>query len=492
MRIPLDRATADPLYRQIAAYIREAILDGNLLQGTRLPAVRRLAESLGVSRITVENSYAHLEADGLIAKRVGSGAYVLPVFGQKEPSHPPRVSAWPLWQQGPLARTKTYQERYYKAECGMAMQQKMISFAGGIGAPDLFPITDLGRVIQRVIRRGGMEGLTYGEPSGFLQLRKTIAQILASQGLQVRADEILITSGSQQALGIVVQLLLQAGDVVLTEAPTYTGALDLFRSLHLRPVSLAIDEEGMRVDRLEPLLQQYHPKLIYTIPNFHNPTGCCMSSQRRRQLLALARQYNIPILEDDYVGDLRYEGCARPSLKSLDPDGNVIYVSTFSKMLMPDLRIGYLVAQGPVYKSLVSLKCLNDLATSNLMQRSLDAYLSVGSYQSHLRKSCRIYRKRRDCMLRAMHMHFPANIRFMSPQGGFFVWVTFPASMSATAVLDKCLEQGVSFAEGQSFYTEPEDGTHSARFNFAYLTEEDIEEGIERVGRVLAESTGLQ
>lgn len=491
MRIPLDRSSVIPLYQQVATYIRAAILDGNLESGTRLPAIRKLAEGLGVSRITVENSYAHLEAEGLIAKRIGSGAYVLPVSRPKSTLTQPGEPSWPLWQQGPLARTKTYQERYYNGASGMGSQRKMINFAGGIGAPDLFPISDLGRVIQRIIRRAGVDGLTYSEPGGFLQLRQTIAQILSSQGLQAKAGDILITSGSQQALGIVVQLLLQAGDVVLTEAPTYTGALDLFRSLKLRPVSLAVDEEGMRVDRLEPLLQQYHPKLIYTIPNFHNPTGCCLSSPRRRQLLALARQYNIPILEDDYVGDLRYEGCARPSLKSLDPDGNVIYVSTFSKMLMPDFRIGYLVAHGPVYKSLVSLKCLTDLATSNLMQRSLDAYLSVGSYQSFLRKSCRIYRKRRECMLNAMAAYFPANIRYMVPQGGFFIWVTFPASISAESVLDECLQQGVSFAEGTSFYTNPKDGAHAARFNFAYLSEDDIEEGIERVGRILSQKAGL-
>jgi GntR family transcriptional regulator/MocR family aminotransferase len=203
-------------------------------------------------------------------------------------------------------------------------------------------------------------------------LRATIAQVMASQGLQTSPDDLLITSGSQQAIALVCQVLLRPGDCVLVEAPTYAGGLDLFRGLGLKVVGVPMDAEGLRMGALETALQQHHARLIYTIPNFHNPTGVCMSVARRRELLSLAARYNAAILEDDYVGDLRYEGRALPALKSLDPGGQIIYVSTFSKMLMPGLRVGFLSADGPVLAGLARLKRATDLATSSLVQRALE------------------------------------------------------------------------------------------------------------------------
>ena len=257
-------------------------------------------------------------------------------------------------------------------------------------------------------------------------LRETITHILASQGLQTRPENILITAGSQQALSLVSQLLLKPGDVILVESPTYSGALDLFRALGFKVVGIPVDGQGMQVEGLEKLLQQHHPKLIYTIPNFHNPTGTCLNSARRRQLIVLADRYNIPILEDDFVGDLRYEGRTQPALKALDPGGRVIYVSTFSKMLMPGLRVGFLVAEGPIYDCLVNFKRVNDLATSTLIQRALEAYVTVGRYQAHLRRSCQIFRKRRDVMLSAIQRYLPAGVHFDPPQGGLFIWLQLP------------------------------------------------------------------
>src|SRR5512145_2665529 len=187
--------------------------------------------------------------------------------------------------------------------------------------------------------------------------------------------------------------------------------------------AMPMDNQEMQVDKLETLLQQHHPKLIYTIPNFHNPTGTCLSSARRAQLIVLADRYNIPILEDDFVGDLRYEGRTQPALKALDPGGRVIYVSTFSKILMPGLRVGFLVAEGPIYESLVDFKRVNDLATSTLIQRALEAYVTVGRYQSYLRRSCQIFRKRRDAMLSVIQRHLPEEMHLDPPQGGLFMWL---------------------------------------------------------------------
>jgi GntR family transcriptional regulator/MocR family aminotransferase len=241
----------------------------------------------------------------------------------------------------------------------------------------------------------------------------------------------------------------------------------------------------MQVDELEKLLQQHHPKLIYAIPNFHNPTGTCLNGSRRRQLLVLADRYNIPILEDDFVGDLRYEGRTQPALKALDPGGRVIYVSTFSKMLMPGLRVGFLAAEGPVYDCLVNFKRVNDLTTSTLIQRALEAYVTVGRYQAHLRRSCQIFRRRRDAMSAAIKRYLPAEARFDLPQGGLFIWLQLPQDLDTEKLLPLARKEGVDFAPGNGFFPEGAGGRNWLRLNFVAQPPEQINEGIKRLGKAI-------
>jgi GntR family transcriptional regulator/MocR family aminotransferase len=485
MRIPLDHHSTSPLYRQIEAHLRQGILSGKLPPDTRLPATRQLARDLGVSRITVENAYAELEADGLIAGRIGSGTYVLPPHHLQPLAKDAPDTPWPLWQRDVQAKSRISTKITPDELLQASRHPNPISFASGVGAPQLFPADEFRKIIQAVLRRDGTSALEYGDNRGYAPLRSTIAHILASQGLQASPDNILVTGGSQQALALVSQLVLEPGDAILVESPTYGGALDLFHALNLRVVGIPTDERGMQVGRLEKLLQQHHPKLIYTIPNFHNPTGTCLGSQRRRQLIVLADRYNVPILEDDFVGDLRYEGRAQPALKALDPGGRVIYVSTFSKMLMPGLRVGFLAAEGPVYERLVSYKRANDLATSNLMQRALEAYVTVGRYQAHLRRSCRIYRQRRDAMLQAINRHLPAGMHVAPPQGGLFLWLRLPDDLSADELLPLACEKGVAFAPGSDFFLDSTGGEQYMRLNFAVHPPEVIEEGIKRLSRAM-------
>ncbi|MEE4313511.1 MAG: PLP-dependent aminotransferase family protein [Desulfofustis sp.] len=487
MRIVLDKKPGSPIYQQISEFFSQAILTGKLTADTRLPSMRSLAQDLGVSRITVENAYARLEAEGLVASRVGSGTYVLPVLPITVSPSSGDDSAWPVWQQGPLARSKrSLQDSLFRHLADGHGGTDPVYFSGGIGDPCLFPVREFGRVMQRVIRRDGMEGLSYGEPNGYLPLRRTISQVMTSLGICINPENILVTTGSQQALSLVVQALLRSDDMVIVEQPTYNGALDLFEALHIRPIGVPVDEQGMCVEQLEPLLQTYHPKLIYTIPNFQNPTGACLSSSRRRALLALALRYNVPILEDDYVGDLRYDGCTQPALKSLDPCGTVIYVSTFSKMLMPDLRVGFLAADGPIYETLVNLKCLNDLATSNLTQRALNSFLSVGSYQAHLRKTIRIYKKRREAMVAAVDRYLNGCVAYSVPQGGLFLWLRLIGQVDGGALIRQAVDAGVGFAPGAGFFIDKSAGEQFLRLNYAYQTEVSIDKGIRRLAEALA------
>jgi GntR family transcriptional regulator/MocR family aminotransferase len=482
MRIPLDRQSAVPLYQQIKVYLRQGILSGSLAADTRLPASRQLARDLGVNRITVENAYAELEAEGLVFSRLGSGTYVLPP--DPLPSLPKNIpgAPWPLWQQS--IQDKTNGNRLPN-QIKIARHPQPISFASGIGDANLFPAEDFRKVLQTVMRRDGIAALDYGERNGHAPLRESIAHILASQGIQTRSENILITAGSQQALSLVSQLLLKPGDIILVESPTYSGALDLFRALDFKVVGIPVDGQGMQVEELEKLLQQHHPKLIYTIPNFHNPTGTCLPGPRRRQLLVLADRYNVPILEDDFVGDLRYEGRTQPALKALDPGGRVIYVSTFSKMLMPGLRVGFLAAEGPIYDCLVNFKRVNDLATSTLVQRALEAYVTVGRYQAHLHRSCQIFRRRRDAMISAIQRYLPASVSFDPPQGGLFLWLQLPENVASEKLLPLAWEEGVDFAPGNGFFPDGIGGKNWLRLNFVAQAPDQINEGIKRLGKAI-------
>lgn len=485
MRIPLDRQSEIPLYKQIKSYLQQGILSGSLAADTRLPASRQLAQDLGVNRITIENAYAELEAEGLVYSRLGSGTYVL----APEPllSLPKNTSdtPWPLWQQSVLAQEKVTRSKLSDLKRDPTQYPKLISFASGIGDASLFPAEDIRKALQSVMRRDGIAALDYGERNGYGPLRESIAHILASQGIQTQPENILITAGSQQALSLVSQLLLNPGDVILVESPTYSGALDLFHSLGFKIVGIPVDAQGMQVDGLEKLLQQHHPKLIYTIPNFHNPTGTCLTTPRRRQLLVLAERYNIPVTEDDFVGDLRYEGHTQPALKALDPGGCVIYISTFSKMLMPGLRVGFIAADGPVYDALVNFKRIHDVATSALVQRALEAYVTVGRYQTHLRRSCQIFRKRRDVMIAAIQRYLPAAVRFDTPQGGLFIWLQLPKGLIAEELLPFAWEEGVDFAPGNPFFPDDVQGSHWLRLNFVAQEPEQIEVGIRKLGKAI-------
>ncbi|KAF0194102.1 MAG: GntR family transcriptional regulator [Bacillota bacterium] len=477
MRMPLNPNSTQPLYRQIHGYLRQSILSQSLPPNTRLPATRQLAKDLGVSRITVENAYADLVADGLASTQVGSGTFVLPPYTINNPkaSHEP----WPLWQHEfacvPLELCE---------QVSSSCHPRQISFAEGSADPSLFPIDEFRRTMASVMRQAPHASLDYGEPRGFLGLRTNIAHILSSQGIMIPPTNVLITVGSQQAITLVIQVLLKPGDVILVESPTYGKALELFSAFHLKVVSIPIDKDGMKTELLEGILQAYHPKLIYTIPNFQNPSGASLSGRRRRELVSLASRYNVPILEDDFVGDLRYDGCAQPALKSLDTSGGVIYVGTFSKMLMPGLRIGFVVAEGPIYGALVKRKYVQDLATPNLVQHALDAYVSIGRYQTHLRRSCRVYRKRRDAMAQAIGRYLP-QVDVDIPQGGLFMWLRLPQELTATELLPLAWKEGIDFALGENYCADGS-GSNYLRLNFAALSVEEIEEGIRRLGVTLA------
>ncbi len=483
MHIPLDRDSDMPLYMQIIKFIKEQIESGALAPEFRLPSTRSLAQSLGVNRITVINAYAELEAQGLVYGKTGSGYYVdeLDLGLYRSTSEPSNSTDWPLWQQSLLSRGWTPVSSELDRLSHSIESSDLINFSYGVGESRLIPADDFRKALVSVLRRDGEAALGYGDRRGYAPLRETISQILASQGVRANPDNILITSGSQQAVALVAHLLLRPGDVALVESPSYSGVIDLFRSIDVRLLGIPVDEQGMQLDRVEDALRTSRPKLIYTIPTFHNPTGVCMTSQRRRQLIELAERYDIPILEDDFAGDLRYEGRIQPALKVLDPGGRVIYVSTFSKMLAPGLRVGFLAAEGPVYESLVACKRANDLATSNLIQQALHEYITVGRYQAHLRRACQVYGQRRDAMLASLGEHMPSGVTWHKPLGGLFVWLKLPDNLSANELYPLALKEKVIITPGSYFYPGARHQPY-LRLNFVSNPVEMIEVGVQRLG----------
>lgn len=472
MSLRIDPSSSLPLYRQIEDWFRAAIAAGNLGPGTRLPSSRTLADELGVSRITVDRAYGELMAEGIVETK-GSGGTV--VTRRTPAMERPR----PRWQDAALAR-------HGAAERGLPATPPdpsgaTIDLSGGLGDPSLFDLAAFNRVLNTVRLRDGVRALDYGDPQGFAPLRHVISGILASQGLVAPPEQILVTAGSQQAITLVASCLLRAGDTVLVERPTYNSALALFRVLGLHVVSVPLDSRGMRLDAAERAIQDHRPRLIYTMPTYQNPTGVSMDLARRRGLLELAVRHDIPVLEDDFVGDLRFEGRGHPTLKALDQSGHVIYVSTFSKMLLPGLRTGYLVLDGPVFTLLAEHKRVTDLASATLIQRALAEYVGVGRYQNHLKRSVRLYRARRDAATAAL-ARVPG-LRWSSPAGGMFLWLEAPGLREGGDLATLAAEAGVKLAPGGMFFDDAAQGRRFARMNFALAAEAVLEEAVERLSR---------
>jgi 2-aminoadipate transaminase len=382
----------------------------------------------------------------------------------------------------------------------LTQRTDIISFAGGLPAPELFPVAEFQAATDRVLSGHGRKALQYSTTEGYEPLREYIVDKMAQYGIQATPENVLITSGSQQALDIIGKVLINAGDLILTERPTYLGALQAWRAYQAEFVSVPIDNDGLNTDQLKEALDA-GPKFMYILPNFQNPGGVTLSLERRRALVNIADHYGIPLIEDDPYGELRFEGEHLPPLVTLDAEnfnsripsgnsvgnysGNVIYLSTFSKTLAPGLRLGWIVAPTDVLQHCVMAKQGMDLHTSGFVQMVAHEVVKDGFLREHVRQLRRVYRERRDVMLDAMAHHFPPDVHWTRPHGGLFLWVTLPETVNASLVLEKAVTNKVAFVPGTAFY--PDGGGHNTfRLNFSNAQPEQIMSGIQRLGEVLA------
>jgi 2-aminoadipate transaminase len=371
-------------------------------------------------------------------------------------------------------------------------QPDVISFAGGLPAPEAFPLTEVRRVSDRILRDRGAQALQYGPTEGHRPLREAIAERVVSQGYSVTADHVLVTTGSQQALDLVGKVFLDPGDAVAVESPTYLATLQAWRAYGARYCGVESDQDGMDVDHLGALLPE-RPKLVYCVPNFQNPRGVTLSLARRKALVALVSHAGVPVVEDDPYGELRFGGEPLPSLLSLTmtspghdaPYGDtVISLGTFSKILAPGLRVGWVVAAREVIAQLTRAKQGTDLHTASLNQMIACEMLQSGFLAEHRKAIVGTYRERRDTMLAALAAHFPSGARWTHPEGGMFLWVELPERIDAAALLRRALERRVAFVPGQAFHADGR-GANTLRLNFSNASPQQIREGIERLGRAV-------
>jgi 2-aminoadipate transaminase len=412
------------------------------------------------------------------------------------PSRRPRSTTRDIQRYGALfaERTKVMKSSAMRDLMALTERDDVISLAGGLPDTSTFPADSYAALMSEVAASSCARALQYGPTEGLSVVKRCVAQVMRAEGMEADEDEMLVTTGGQQVIDLVCKTLLDPGDVVVCEAPTYPGAIPTFSTYQATVVQVTMDRDGMRTDELERTLDELdrsgqRPKFIYTVPNFHNPAGVTLSLERRHDMVRIASERELLVLEDNPYGLLRYEGTPLPTLHSLD-DEFIIYAGTFSKILSPGVRLGWACAPAPVLAKMNLGKQAADLCSSSISQYFVSAFFEAGGWEAYVRSVNEIYRRRRDVMLDALAEHFPREAQWTHPQGGLFLWSTLPDYIDTTDLLARALEEHVAFVPGRAAYVDGRGGS-SMRLNFSGVSGDDIREGIRRIGEVVREQVDL-
>ncbi|MCI8512196.1 MAG: PLP-dependent aminotransferase family protein [Lachnospiraceae bacterium] len=367
-------------------------------------------------------------------------------------------------------------------------QPSFISFAGGNPSPETFPNEELAEIAFKVLKENSVACLQYGVSNGILPLREYIAEQMTAEGVPTEVENVVITSGSQQSMDLLSRAVLNPGDRVLVESPTYVAALKIFSIYGARVEAVASDDEGLIPEALQEKLEEGPVKLLYLIPNFQNPTGITLPWERRKQIMEIVKNHNVLVIEDDPYGKLRYSGEPVPHMKTLDTEGQIAYFGSFSKIIAPGLRVAYVVCQEAIAQKLVLGKQNNDMHTPNLTQFIVNEFCRRGRLAPHIEDCCCVYKKKRDTMLSLLNEHFPKEIYWTKPDGGLFLWSKLPEGYSSMKLLEYAIPAKVAYVPGDSFFAD-ESGVNTMRLNFSNASEADMEKGLrllgEQIGRYL-------
>ena len=469
LAIDLAQDRTEPLHVQIADALRGQFERGAVRPGEHLPTSRNLAQNLGVSRSTVVRAYEQLTREGWIEGRVGKGTLVS--------DRASAAKGRPNWDLFLTERVRG-QKPEYADVLRMLSQSDLLSFAGGLPAPEFYPEEAFQQITSEVLHQQGPKLLQWCPVDGYPPLRSWIAERIGCT-----PESVLVSSGSTQGLHLIAQAFVEPGDAVLIEAPTYSGALRAFRTAGARLVSVSCNDAGIDLEELESTLERVRPKFLYVVPTYHNPTGGLLTADARRRLLAICAQHGVPIVEDDAYAALRYDGPHVPTLRSLDDHGLVIYVSTFSKAVFPGLRVGWLAVPEDLVRRLSALRNVIDLFTNSLAQGALYEFCKRGLLDAHLSRVRPFYAERRDAMAAALRRYCPS-IEFVVPHGGLFIWAKLPPGIDSRRLLEEAVQLGLGFMVGSLFYAE-RGGTDHIRLCFACHGPEAIAAGIRKLGLAL-------
>jgi 2-aminoadipate transaminase len=392
-------------------------------------------------------------------------------------------------------RTKVMKSSAMRDLMAITARPEVISLAGGLPDTSTFPVATFDAIMREIGDESLAQALQYGPTEGHAAAKRAIGEVMRAEGMEVDLDDVIVTTGGQQVIDLVCKTLIDPGDVVVAEAPTYPGAVPVFSAYEADVVQIELDADGMRVDELEATLDRLEsegrtPKFIYTVPTFQNPGGVTMSLPRRQRLVEIARRRELLVLEDNPYGLLRYEGDPLPTLRSLDGGDYVIYLGTFSKILSPGIRVGWAAAPRPVLEKMNLGKQEADLCSSSLTQLFVGAYFEKGRWQDYLHSLIDLYRRRRDTMLDALAEHLPHEAEWTRPGGGLFIWATLPDYIDTTDLLARALRENVAFVPGRAAFLDGRGGS-SMRLNFSGVAEDDIREGVRRIGKVVREQVDM-
>jgi 2-aminoadipate transaminase len=392
-------------------------------------------------------------------------------------------------------RTQVMRSSAMRDLMAVTARPEVISLAGGLPDTSTFPPASFAAQMTRIAHESSAAALQYGPTEGFERTKECIAQVMACEGMSPDTEDILVTTGGQQAIDLITKTLIDPGDVVICEGPTYPGAVPVFCSYQAETIQVGMDSDGMLVEEAAEVIDRLaaegrRPKFIYSVPTFQNPAGVTLSAERRRALVELAREREILLVEDNPYGMLRYEGEPTDPLYKLDGGDYVVYLGTFSKILSPGIRVGWILAPPPVMEKLVLGKQATDLCTSTLTQYFVSEFFAEGHWREYIESLIDLYRTRRDAMLQSLERHFPAEATWTKPEGGLFVWATLPDFIDTSDLLARALRDNVAFVPGAAAFVDGRGGS-SMRLNFSGSTEDEIREGIRRIGRVVTEQVEL-
>ena len=484
--IQLSRKKDSPLYRQIVDQVKSSIDAGDLPPGSTLPPSRQLAEQLGIDRSTVCEAYAELQALGYIRSRPGSYHYA--EKRRREVAYDPQRPSTIAWAEQGSAESsevlRAYREFSPRREARAAGDNPRFDLASIDPDPRLYPLRDFRRSVRHVLDAAGTECLQYGDPQGYEPLRETIARRLRLHGISVSKDEILVTHGAQQGIDLLARLFSAPGRSAVVESPTYSFALPLLRFNRLEVVGVPMTPEGMDLDGLARTLGKIRAAFVYTMPNFHNPTCITTSHRHRERLLDLCFRRNVPIVEDGFEEEMKYGGPVALPLKSIDAGQIVVYLGTFSKVLFPGLRIGWITADKELIGRLLAIKRFSDLTTNAFGQRVMHRFCELGLYDRNLRRLHRLFKRKMAVALEALEASFPAGTTWTRPSGGYAIWVTMPKKFSAGDLLRRLAPSGEDVSPGEPYFPRGGPSAHF-RLSIARPNEAEIGEAIGRLGRAL-------